>query len=141
MVCLEGKKKCYHDTQDVEFFRLRYLMGTAFECYDKYLHSSYLRVALLVHQVTLLGFGHEAMSERKQLEEVFEGAPDEINGFWYTADELKALGLSDALVATMKDTTNKRAVNALIIGLLLIRAVQTTEDTCSEDAVCEQHRL
>ena len=59
------------------------------------------------------------MNERKQLEEALEGAPDEVNGYWYTADELKPLGFSDALVAATKDTTKKRSVGALIKGQLL----------------------
>jgi len=45
--------------------------------------------------------------------------PEVINGFWYTAGEFKALGFSDALVAAMKNTTNIRALNALIQGLLV----------------------
>jgi hypothetical protein len=63
---------------------------------------------LLVHQVVQLGFNHEAMSERKQLEEALKNVPEVINGLCYTADELRALGFSDALVAAMKDTTNNR---------------------------------
>jgi len=40
----------------------------------------YLCVALLLQQFPRLGFGYDAMSERKKLEEELEGAPDEING-------------------------------------------------------------
>jgi len=40
----------------------------------------YLWVALLLQEVARLGFGHEAMSERKKLEEALGGAPDEFNG-------------------------------------------------------------
>jgi len=53
--------------------------------------------------VTLLGFSHEAMSARKLLEEALADAPYEVNGFCYTADEFKALGFSDVLIAVMKD--------------------------------------
>ena len=53
------------------------------------------------------------MSERKKLEETLEGAPDEINGFLNTADELKPLAFSDALIAAMKGTTKKRTVGSL----------------------------
>jgi hypothetical protein len=49
--------------------------------------------------VTLLGFSHEAMSARKLLEEALADVPDEVNGFWYTADEFKALGFSNVLIA------------------------------------------
>jgi hypothetical protein len=72
-----------------------------------------------VHQVARLGDDHEAMSARKQLEEALKDVPEVINGFWYTADEFKALGFSDALVAAMQDTTNNRGVNALIQGHLV----------------------
>ena len=74
---------------------------------------------LLVHQVARLGSGHEAMSVREQREDALKNVPVVINGFWYTADEFEALGFSAALVAAMKDTTNNRAVNALIQGLLV----------------------
>jgi len=79
----------------------------------------HLWIALIVHQVARLGSGHEAMSARKQLEEALKDVPEVINGFWYTADEFKALGFSDALVAAMQDTTNYRGVNALIQGHLV----------------------
>ena len=59
------------------------------------------------------------MSVREQLEDALKNVPEVINGFWYTADEFEALGFSAALVAAMKDTTNNRAVNALIQGLLV----------------------
>ena len=52
------------------------------------------------------------MSERKKLEEVLEGAPNETNGFYYTTDELKPLAFTDALIAAMKDTTNKCSVGS-----------------------------
>ena len=84
------------------------------------MHLPYLWVPLLVHQVTLLGFSHEAMSARKLLEEALADAPYEVNGFCYTADEFKALGFSDVLIAAMKDTTVKRAVSALVKGHLLM---------------------
>jgi len=45
------------------------------------------------------------MSVRQELVEALKCAPDEISDFWYTADEFKALGFSDALIAAMKDTT------------------------------------
>jgi hypothetical protein len=76
----------------------------------------HLWIALPVHQVARLGSGHEAMSAREQLEEALKDVPEVINGFWYTADEFKALGFSDTLIAAMKDTTNYRGVNALIQG-------------------------
>jgi len=79
----------------------------------------HLWIAPFVHQVARLGSGHEAMSTRKQLEEALKDVPEVINGFWYTADEFKALGFSDALIAAMKDTTNYRGVNALIQGHLV----------------------
>jgi len=54
------------------------------------------------------------MSVREQLENALKAVPEVINGFWYTAGEFKALDFSDALVAAMKDTTNNRALKALI---------------------------
>jgi len=79
----------------------------------------HLWIAPFVHQVARLGSGHEAMSARKQLEEALKDVPEVRNGFWYTANEFKALGFSDTLVAAMKDTTNNRGVNALIPGHLV----------------------
>jgi hypothetical protein len=102
------------------------------------LGSPYLWIALFVHQVARLGPGHEATSTRQELEEALEGVPDDINGFWYTADELKALGFSDALVAAMKDTTNNHAVNALLKGYLLVRAVETAVGAPSVRYFCRQ---
>ena len=65
------------------------------------------------------------MSVRQELVEALKCAPDEISDFWYTADEFKALGFSDALIAAMKDTTKKRAVSALIRGQLLFTTART----------------
>ena len=65
------------------------------------------------------------MSVRDQLVDALKNVPVVINGFWYTADEFEALGFSAALVAAMKDTTNNRAVNALIQGLLVSTTYRT----------------
>ena len=59
------------------------------------------------------------MSARNNLEEALRSAPVEINGHWYTADELRHLGLTPGTIEEMNSTKGK-----LIKGLLFMQRVR-----------------